>query len=287
MKIFNQLILPLINHPLNSKRKILAIVSFVSWQIKLRLIYPNEMLVFFTKKSKFIVQKGRTGLTGNLYCGLHEFEDMMFLLHFLRSDDQFLDIGANVGSYSILANAHVGAKTISFEPLPATVELLKTNKAINGNNDTWRIEMLALGDRENSLWFTSDRDTMNQIVDESYSGNKIKVDVISLDQYCDENNIIPTLIKIDAEGFDENVIVGGHKILSNEQVKALIIESDTEIVKSKLSNAGFKPYLYDPFSRKLTLGCNDGSNQIYIKDINFVSDRIRNAEKISIKGYSI
>jgi FkbM family methyltransferase len=287
MKVFKQLILPLINHPLNSKRKIFSIFSFVSWQIKLRLILPNELVVFFTNRSKFLVKKGRTGLTGNLYCGLHEFEEMMFLLHFLRLDDQFFDIGANVGSYSILANAHVGAETISFEPLPATVELLKNNKTINGNNDTWRIEMLALGDRENSLWFTSDRDTMNQIVDESYSGNKIKVDVISLDQYCHENNIAPTLLKIDAEGFDENVIVGGDKTLSNEYVKALIIESDTEIVKRKLSDAGFEPYTYEPFSRKLTLGYNDGSNQIYIKDINFVSDRISNAEKISIKGYSI
>ncbi len=136
MKYFKHLILPLINHPLNSKSKIFAIVSFVFWQIKLRLIYPNEMVVFFTNKSKYIVQKGRTGLTGKLYCGLHEFEDMMFLLHFLRSEDQFFDIGANVGSYSILANSHVGANTISFEPLPATVELLKNNKAINGNNDT-------------------------------------------------------------------------------------------------------------------------------------------------------
>jgi FkbM family methyltransferase len=287
MKIFKQLLLPLINHPLNSKRKINAVFSFVFWQIKLRLINPSEIVVFFTNRSKFIVQKGRTGLTGNLYCGLHEFEDMMFLLHFLRLEDQFLDIGANVGSYSILANSHVGAKTISFEPLPATVELLKTNKAINGNNDTWRIEMLALGDRENSLWFTSDRDTMNQIVDESYQGNKIKVDVISLDQYCYQHNIAPTLLKIDAEGFDENVIVGGEKTLSNELLKAIIIESDTEIVQSKLSIAGFEPCTYDPFARKLTLGLNDGSNQIYIKDINFVSDRIRNAEKIYIKGYSI
>jgi FkbM family methyltransferase len=287
MKLYKQLILALISHPLNSKRKINAIFSFLFWQLKLRLIQPNEVIVSFTVKSKFIVQKGRTGLTGNLYCGLHEFEDMMFLLHFLRTDDQFFDIGANVGSYSILANSHVGAKTISFEPLPATVELLKNNKTINGNNDTWRIEMLALGDRENSLWFTSDRDTMNQIVDESYQGNKIKVDVISLDQYCKEHEVVPSLIKVDAEGFDENVIVGGEHTLTNELVQALIIESDTEIVQSKLSNAGFEPYTYEPFSRKLTKGFNFGCNQIYIKDIDFVSERIMHAEKVSIKGYSI
>jgi FkbM family methyltransferase len=287
MKVFTQLYIPLIKHPLNFKNKFKALLNFVKWQVRLRLVNPCEIVVSFTSKSKFIVKKGRTGLTGNLYCGLHEFEDMMFLLHFLRSEDHFFDIGANVGSYSILANSHVGAKTISFEPLPATVELLKNNKAINDSNESWKIEQLAIGDKENSLWFTSDRDTMNQIVEESYQGNKIKVDVISLDQYCNEHEIVPSLIKVDAEGFDENVIVGGENTLTNELVKALIIESDTEIVKIKLSNAGFEPYTYEPFSRKLSKGYNSGTNQIYIKDLELIQDRIKNADKVSIKGYSI
>jgi hypothetical protein len=46
---------------------------------------------------------GMTGATGNLYVGLHEFEEMAFLLHFLRPGDLFADVGANVGSYTILA----------------------------------------------------------------------------------------------------------------------------------------------------------------------------------------
>jgi FkbM family methyltransferase len=277
----------LFTHPLTRRNKVKSIYYFISWQLRLWASYPYELIVPFTQSSKFCIKKGYTGLSGNLYCGLHEFEDMMFLLHFLRSEDKFFDVGANLGSYSILANTHVGANTISFEPLPSTVELLKKNKAINGNNASWRIEILALGDRENCLWFTSDRDTMNQIVKESYQGNKIKVNVISLDKYCNEHKIVPTLIKVDAEGYDENVIVGGEDTLSNEYVKALIIESDTEIVKRKLKIAGFEPYTYDPFSRKLSKGYNFGCNQIYIKDVDFVSERIMKAEKVSIKGYFI
>lgn len=163
----------------------------------------------------------------------------MFLLHFLRNDDVFFDIGANVGSYSILANAHVGAKTVSFEPLPQTAEHLTNNKALNGNSDSWHIEVLALGEKEDSLWFTSDRDTMNQVVNESYCGNIIKVAVVTLDQYCDHHKIIPTLSKVDAEGFDENVVQGGKFTFGNENSKALIIESDTQVVKDILLKSGF------------------------------------------------
>ena len=44
-----------------------------------------------------------TGATGNIYCGLHEFIELTFLLHLLRPNDLSLNIGANVGSYIILA----------------------------------------------------------------------------------------------------------------------------------------------------------------------------------------
>lgn len=287
MKILNELFLPLINHPLNKKNKINTIIYFLFWQFKLRIANPKELKVQYTERSKFYVKKGRTGLTGNLYCGLHEFEDMMFLLHFLRPEDSFFDIGSNVGSYSILANSHIGAQTNSFEPLPFTVELLKRNRELNGNSTSWKIEMLALGDKEDSLWFTSDRDTMNQIVDSEYVGAKLKVSVITLDGYCNAQQTLPNLIKIDAEGFDENVVRGGRNTLSDENVKAIIIESDTQIVKDILLETGFKPYIYEPFSRQLSKGYNTGSNQIYIKDLEFVKQRIDSAEKVNIKGYSI
>jgi hypothetical protein len=61
--------------------------------------------------------KGLTGATGNWYCGLDAFEDMAFLLHFMREEDLFVDVGANIGSYTILAGNEVGAETIEIEPI--------------------------------------------------------------------------------------------------------------------------------------------------------------------------
>lgn len=43
------------------------------------------------------------GATGNVYVGLHEFESMGFVLHVLRSSSAFIDVGANVGAYTVLA----------------------------------------------------------------------------------------------------------------------------------------------------------------------------------------
>jgi hypothetical protein len=63
--------------------------------------------------------------TGNIYTGLHEFEDMSFLLHFLRPADLFIDIGANVGAYTIFASGIVAATSISIEPISQIFEILK------------------------------------------------------------------------------------------------------------------------------------------------------------------
>lgn len=44
---------------------------------------------------------------------------MALVLHLLRPTDLFIDVGANIGSYTILAGAAVGAKYLSYEPIPS------------------------------------------------------------------------------------------------------------------------------------------------------------------------
>lgn len=83
------------NHPFNSDNKFGGIMKFLKWQINCRL-NPYPILYLYTENSKFIIWKGLTGATGNLYCGLMEYDEMAFLLHFLRPEDLFIDIGANV-----------------------------------------------------------------------------------------------------------------------------------------------------------------------------------------------
>ena len=56
----------------------------------------------------------------NIYCGLHEAPDMAFLLYFVRPSDTFLDIGAYVGSYMILASGAVCPHSIAIDPVPST-----------------------------------------------------------------------------------------------------------------------------------------------------------------------
>ena len=96
-----------LNHPLVRNHRCLALFRLIEWQIRSR-IFRKDHIYGWVESSKFYVKNGETGLTQNIYVGLQEFNEMGFLLHFLRQEDLFIDIGANSGAYSILATSVVG-----------------------------------------------------------------------------------------------------------------------------------------------------------------------------------
>lgn len=278
------------NHPLNKDQKVRAVRRFFSWQLVSRLlgysfIYP------WTKRSRLIIRKGMTGATGNYYCGLHDFNDMSFLLHFLRKGDLFVDVGANVGSYTVLAAAHCGTDTCCFEPVPSTFRSLMDNIAINHIGNITKAFNMAVGSEKGVINFTSRFDTINHVV-EGKSENSIEVEVNTLDSLLP--NASPSLIKVDVEGYEYHVIQGAKKTLANPSLKAIIIElnglgsnfgfSDQSIHEELLS-FGFRPYVYEPLKRELSKIDSFGHhNTMYVRDEAFVQQRIREAESIQING---
>ena len=69
------------NHPVTRDDQLAAWTRFVSWQVRSRL--QQEIVVSWIEGQRLVVRRGMTGATGNIYAGLHEFVDMMLLLHFL------------------------------------------------------------------------------------------------------------------------------------------------------------------------------------------------------------
>jgi hypothetical protein len=90
-------------------------------------MYPDGIIVPYVLETKLLIKRGMHGATGAIYTGLQEFEDMAFLLHFLKPEDTFIDIGANIGSYSILAGGVSKANVICVEPIPQTFKSLLLN----------------------------------------------------------------------------------------------------------------------------------------------------------------
>ncbi len=279
------------SHPLNRKRPLAAIGRFFRWQIGTRLL-PYAVVVPFAQRSKLLMYRGLTGVTQNLYCGLHDFEDMAFLLHFLRAGDQFVDVGANVGGYTILAASEVGAQTIAIEPIPDTFQQLCQTVALNEASEKVQTLNIGLGAKREVLHFTNNLDTTNHVV-QSRSDHTIEVEVRTFDETVDMTR--PSLVKIDVEGFETEVLKGMSTSLNHANLQGIIIELngsgkrygyEDAAIHRQLLDAGFKPYHYFPFDRKLQLRDSYGAekNTIYLKDPGFAMQRVQSAVKVKIHG---
>lgn len=279
-------------HPLAGRHRLLGYYRFFAWQLRSRL-RAGSLLVPFTAKAKLLVRKGMTGATGNIYMGLHDFAEMAFLLHFLRPDDLFMDVGANVGTYTVLASAHVGCRTLAFEPVPATLALLRENLVLNGLLERVQSFGCAVGARAGTVPVTQGFDTVNHVLSgtDRRHLDTLEVKVVTLDEKAEQEGC-PLLVKIDVEGYETEVLGGMPEILAHQQCKALIIELNgsgerygyrDEQIHRLLLGRGFRPFTYEPYARKLEQIPTYGAcNTLYLRDLDFISARLRSAAPVTV-----
>lgn len=282
-------------HPLARKHLLKSYFKFFTWQVKSKITKELQP-VKFIGSIYFFAKKGLTGVTGNIYTGLHEFSDMGFLLHFLRPEDLFFDVGANVGSYTLLASGVCKSRTIAFEPIPSTFNILQKNIELNNIQNLVTLENKGVGKENEFLKFSADEDTTNHIITDNEDYNHfIQVPIVSLDDYFPNEK--PALMKIDVEGFETEVLNGVAEILKDSTLKAIIIELngsgsrygyDEKLIHKKLVEQSFLAYHYDPFKRTLTKLDTFGShNTIYIRDLEHVENRVKNAKPFEVFNQKI
>jgi FkbM family methyltransferase len=283
-------------HPLNAHNPLAALAGFARWQIKSRLV-PGDHVHDWIGGAKFIACRGLTGLTANIYAGLQEFEDMAFLLHYLRPDDFFVDVGANVGAYTVLAGAVVGARGIALEPVPSTFSRLSGNVRINGREHRVQCLNMGAGDRDAVLRFSADEDTMNHVLSEREAGRPgVDVPVRRLDTLLGEKR--PAFLKVDVEGFETAVIEGAGRAIAGDHPMVIVMELNgcgqrygysEDALMDRMRGLGFQPCSYDPLARKLAVasGRHTEGNTILVRGLEFAKERVASAPTFTIQGRSL
>ena len=179
-----------------------------------------------------------------------------FIDKYLEKNDVFFDIGANVGVFTIYAaKKHKNISVYSFEPEASNLAVLKEN--IIKNNITERVYMYSVGISDSdglSKLHIHDFETGAALNTESknhidYSAEgKLPVIwsegiyTVSIDNFCDELNLVPSVIKIDVDGNEGKILLGASTILKHSSLKAIIIEmpdKNYDYCYSKLLESGF------------------------------------------------
>lgn len=187
--------------------------------------------------------------------GEYEPEETKLVKNKINKGDVVIDLGANIGYYTLLFADLVGpsGKVFAFEPEPKSFELLKKNVEINGYKNVTLIPK-AISQTTGKIRLHVSQDNLGtHSISKIYyvKNNFIDIDSITLDDFVNECEKNIDFIKMDIEGAEFDVLKGGVNLLKNSTNLKILTEFAPHMIKDFGSptefldffvNNGFKIY---------------------------------------------
>lgn len=143
-----------------------------------------------------------------------EVAEVDFMVANLRHGDTMLDIGTNVGVYTLAAAKAVGSsgKVYGFEPMPKTFEMVTRSVAENGFTERCELHRTALGDQQGTISFHQSPSNPGS---SHISPNGYDVPIARLDSFTFSGRI--TFLKVDIEGFEPHFFAGARNTITTHR----------------------------------------------------------------------
>jgi FkbM family methyltransferase len=145
--------------------------------------------------------------------------------------DVFFDLGAHIGTYSILASVSNDIDIYAFEPHPDNMQRIRENIMLNKVDDRVTAISTAVSDSNGETeLFLGQGDYAHSVMPIYHSDEERRdyVNTITLNSFCDREGIYPDLIKIDVEGAGGLVLDGASEVINKQPDFLLETHSDKE-----------------------------------------------------------
>jgi FkbM family methyltransferase len=186
--------------------------------------------------------------------------------------------------YSVTAAVR-GARVLAFEPNRTARAMLVSNLALNHVEERVQVLSCALADFSGPARFTTDLESSNHLEVGSEAGGEL-VEVRELDSIVEPGTPV-TMIKIDAEGFDEAVLRGARGALERER-PVVIVETwaGAKSLRRFLGSLGYEFFLYDHGLRPVPPDFGHDANliAIHVGRIDWVRERLGTAAMETRRG---
>lgn len=247
-------------HPLNRGRRARAIAGAVRWQASKRFRPVARDLPYFGLTLR---AHPDSGSAANVVYFTERFDpdEMEVLEALLGPGDRFVDVGANIGAYTLFAAALVGPSghVDAFEPHPVAMARLRENVERNGLRNV-TVHQAAVADQRGTAEFLTTFDVANSILVPVDVGEPTTVvDTVTLDDALGTRPA--TVGKIDIEGFETAAFRGARRRLATLDPPVWLLEvmewqlakagSSTAELFDLLRSAGFVITRYDRTVRRL------------------------------------
>jgi FkbM family methyltransferase len=155
--------------------------------------------------------------------GHYEREVESVLSELITKDTTFIDAGANVGYFTLLASR--SAKEVyAFEPVPAVFQRLSRNIGLNGLGNVRALQLALSRERAKLRLFESKISPGHDSTVKRFEHDRsIMVDAVSIDEVVDPS-VADVVMKVDVEGSEMDVLLGAQGLLRSGKVSAIVLE---------------------------------------------------------------
>jgi FkbM family methyltransferase len=169
--------------------------------------------------------------------GIWEAFETELVLRLLGRGQCFLDVGANIGYYSVLAAHLVGpaGRVLAFEPEPANFALLQANIELNGLGQVTAVAAaLAATSGSGRLHLNLENRGDHQLYPQDDGRESVAVELLNGADYLSAQGVLPDLVKIDTQGSEHAVVAGLMPLL---QMRAAQLRMIVELTPAALRAA--------------------------------------------------
>ena len=236
-------------HPANQGGRLRAVLRLGRFQVFGRLL-RRSTLAHLGNQSTIRAYLHRYAALKVVCANPPDYPEMLLWRNVLTPGDTFVDVGANIGTYTIWA-CDLGADVIALEPADDTVSLLRENIALNG----YRVQVIkaAAGASCGTARFTSGRDDWNRLD----PGGSTETVMVTIDSVIGDRLVAG--MKVDVEGFEIEVLRGCERALSEHRLMLIQLEwnsasqaavgTDRKPVADLLAKHGYELYRPDASGR--------------------------------------
>jgi FkbM family methyltransferase len=215
-----------VTNPANRGHRLQALQRSVWYDLNTGRL-KRSTVVRIGQRSRIIAYPGETNSPKAAYCNPPNWE-MFVWARRLHPGDLFVDIGANIGIYTIFA-LDLGAEVIAVEPTK-NADRVREHLALNGY--TAEVVQKAVTDHPGKVRITDDLDSLNHLVSD---GGGIEVEATTLDDLLGDRTAAG--VKIDVEGAERLVLAGASRALSEQRIRLLQIEWDPSVSNEHLGES--------------------------------------------------
>jgi len=143
--------------------------------------------------------------------GIWEPYETQLILQALSKGSTFVDVGANIGYYTVAASAVVGesGKVIAFEPEPKNYDMLVSNIALNKQSNVLPVHAgLSVSNSSSEIFLSEDNWGDHQIYDRGLSRQSVPISLLNGDAFLDGKVDKIGVLKVDTQGAEFLVMSG-------------------------------------------------------------------------------